>query len=128
MMSTTLGELGHAERRADPLGEIPGPAPQPGAGLDHVEIDRARVHRRQPRAELAQRVGARPEGHLDDVRLLEVERLAELDARDRGEPQQVIVDDRGQLLAQVLEARELERVDDGEPLGQHLIPHLGGHP
>src|SRR5207249_5078611 len=61
-------------------------------------------------------------------RLLEVERLAELDARHRRQPQQMVVDDRGQLLTHVLEARELERVDHGQPLGQHLVAYLRGHP
>ncbi len=54
-------------------------------------------------------VAGAPERHLDDVRLLEVERLAELDARHDRQAEQVIVDDRHQLLAQLLERRELER-------------------
>ena len=66
--------------------------------------------------------------HLDDVRLLEVEGLAELHPGHAGQPEQVVVDDRDQLLAQVLQRGRLEGIDDGQPLGQDLIAHVDRHP
>ena len=70
----------------------------------------------------------RAQRHLDDVRLLEVEGLAELDPRHAGQPEQMIVDDRDQLFAQILHGGRLEGVDDGQSLGQHLIAHVDRDP
>src|SRR6185503_10281116 len=63
-----------------------------------------------------------------DVRLLEVKRLAELDARHAGQAEQVIVDDRDQLRAQVLERLRLEGIDHVQPLGQYLVAHVDRDP
>ena len=62
------------------------------------------------------------------MRPLEVKGALELDAPRFVAPAQVILDDRDQVLAQGLDVRERERIDDGQALGQRAIAELEGAP
>ena len=110
-------------RRSRPSAGPAAPAPPPCGSRSRWRPPRPGRRRNSARV-----VTAGAERHLDDVRLLEVERLAELDAGHRRQPQQVIVD------ADISSSRSSSRLANsnglmiGEPLGQHLIPHLHGHP
>ncbi len=93
-----------------------------------MQIDRALVHGRQTGAKLHERLGGKPERDLDDVRLLKVKGPIELDAGLGLAAPQMILDDRHQVLAQLLDRGERERVDDGQALGEGVVADLVGDP
>src|SRR4029453_12320021 len=93
-----------------------------------VEVDRALVHAGQAGAELDEGLGGVSERNLDDVRLLEGKPPLELDTPLRLPTPEMILDDRRQMLAELLEGRERERIDDRQALGERVIRDLEGSP
>src|SRR5439155_19769206 len=64
----------------------------------------------------------------DDVRLLEVTSAVKLHAALALPAPEMILKDRLQVLAQLLDRRERERIDDGEALGERVVADLEGGP
>src|SRR5207249_7484720 len=61
---------------------------------------------------------------LDEVGALEVERPVELEAEVAAARPQVVLEDRHEVLAQRLDRRKRERIDDGEALGERAVTDL----
>src|SRR5213594_3842146 len=106
------------------------PPARAAARLDEVQVDGARVERREGVAELPERAHLHTRRDLEHPRLHEVERLAEAehDARHGAQLREVVVDQAHHLGAQAFEVREVLRVDDAELLAEDAVAHLDRGP